>query len=124
MKYKRSFFYSIILCELCYIIGPASAASSGAHGCRPAVSEDGIQAEEIGDAADGGAHGPEDELDQVGDDLLDGLLHAPDDAQDGVVVTALSAEASKKSPDAKTSSTVAIAEAKEVQKRIEVTLSS
>ena len=59
----------------------------------PAVSEDGIEAEEISDAADGGAHGPEDELDQVRDDLLDGLLHASDDAQDGVVVTALSAEA-------------------------------
>ena len=59
----------------------------------PAVSEDGVEAEEISDAADGGAHGPEDELDQVRDDLLDGLLHAPDDAQDGVVVTALSAEA-------------------------------
>lgn len=58
----------------------------------PTVSKDGIEAQEVSDAADGCANGPEDQLDYVRYDLLDGPLHAPDDAQDRVIVTALSAE--------------------------------
>ena len=48
----------------------------------PAVPEDGTEAQEVSDTADGGANGPEDQLDYVRYDLLDGPLDASDDTQD------------------------------------------
>ena len=49
-------------------------------------SQDVIDAEELGDATDGVANGPEDRLDNVLNQVADGLLHGPDEPQDGKVL--------------------------------------
>ena len=57
-------------------------------------SQDVIDAEELGDATDGVANGPEDRLDNVLNQVADSFFHGPDEPQDGkVLIVVVSTEA-------------------------------
>ena len=57
-------------------------------------SQDVIDAEELGDATDGVANGPEDRLDNVLNQVADSFFHVPDKPQDGkVLILVVSTEA-------------------------------